>query len=318
MNKENNKNKLAVNNSNSSLTSLNLINKAEREQAMELFTELCKNKGIAINTPAEALTLYMKAKELNIGFANAIDHMHVINGKTGIDIHILKAVLLRAGGFIRWTKTLDYAPLYKYKDSNDGTTWISHLRPKAFMEWLINDDPFYEDAVYGTPNTFKKLKEEGKLIIIPVSNSGKPEPFDYATEYKFEREFEFGKQKKLEIRHEISRFTVSQALRIEKNNKEGSIWQTNPEIMVDHRAFTFGARAIASDLLKGCYETKELYDMCNIDYEIDSDGKIISNHSESSIINSTINTDDILDVNVVPDIEEPIDNVDTDINETID
>ena len=37
--------------------------------------------------------------------------------------------------------------------------------------------------------------------------------------------------------------------------------------MIATRAYTFGAREIASDLLMGAYETTELFDMNNIKYD---------------------------------------------------
>ena len=39
----------------------------------------------------------MRAQDLNLPFSTGIEHIHVINGKTGIDIHIVKALLSKAG-----------------------------------------------------------------------------------------------------------------------------------------------------------------------------------------------------------------------------
>ena len=34
--------------------------------------------------------------------------------------------------------------------------------------------------------------------------------------------------------------------------------KSNPKILISHRAFTYGARDIASDVIMGCMETTEL------------------------------------------------------------
>jgi len=52
-----------------------------------------------------------------------------------------------------------------------------------------------------------------------------------------------------------------------------SNWSKYTKLMLGIRAFTFGARDIASDLLLGTYETSELYDFNDINYDIDEEGK---------------------------------------------
>jgi len=51
-------------------------------------------------------------------------------------------------------------------------------------------------------------------------------------------------------------------------------WSKYTKTMLDHRAFTFGAREIASDLLMGVMETTELYDTYDINYDITDDGHV--------------------------------------------
>jgi hypothetical protein len=278
-------------------SSLKLDPTNDLKGAMAFLTEFVKDKGIGVTNANSALTVYLKAQELGIGFANAVDHMHVINGKTGIDIHILKAILLKAGRYIRWTKTMDRQPLYKYIDSTNGQTWTSHLLPRAFLSKLANDDPYYENAGYApTEDAFDKLRAEGRPIIVPGSATGKLVPVDYVTEYRFEREFIFGVDNKPELRVEISRFYSSDAP-ANKLADAKSVWVTNRPIMEDHRAFTPGARAIASDLIFGCYDTKELFDMEGVDYVINDQGSVVSHGTYSSNPSGTPdNNNEVTDV----------------------
>ena len=65
------------------------------------------NDGLAVLMRAQDLKIYL--------FSTCLEHIHVINGKTGVDIHIIKALLLKAG--CTWRCVKDYQPLYEYTDS---------------------------------------------------------------------------------------------------------------------------------------------------------------------------------------------------------
>ena len=61
-----------------------------------------------IKSVADGLAVLMRTQDLNLPFSTCLEHIHVINGKTGIDIHIAKSLLLRAG--VVWECTKDYTP----------------------------------------------------------------------------------------------------------------------------------------------------------------------------------------------------------------
>ena len=52
-----------------------------------------------------------------------------------------------------------------------------------------------------------------------------------------------------------------------------SAWGKYPKLMLGVRAFTLGARDIASDLLIGTYESSEIFDFSDVPYDIDEEGK---------------------------------------------
>lgn len=58
----------------------------------------------------------MRAQDMQLPFSTCIEHIHVVNGKTGVDVHIIKALLSRAG--VVWECTKDYTPQYQYTDGN--------------------------------------------------------------------------------------------------------------------------------------------------------------------------------------------------------
>lgn len=77
---------------------------------------MASEKG-GIKSVADGLAILTRAQDLRLPFSTCVEHIHVINGKTGVDIHIIKALLLRAG--VVWECTKDYTPQYQYTDGNN-------------------------------------------------------------------------------------------------------------------------------------------------------------------------------------------------------
>ena len=80
---------------------------------------------------------------------------------------------------------------------------------------------------------------------------------DYITEYKFTRHFPNG-----EIVTAFGRFTRSEALTAGLFEKD--TYAKYARILIGHRAFTYGAREIGSDVLFGVMETTELKITSNV------------------------------------------------------
>lgn len=242
----------------------------DSNKALEFFKVLVKSKQLSGKTPEEAMVLYIKSKELGLPFMTASDHMHIVNGKAGVDIHIIKAKLLRAGGDIWWEKTEDYTPLYQY---TDGGSFNIICKEDEVESKIPREFAF----VYDKDST-DKAKANGKR---PVWKDNNYQPVDWRTSYVFYR------KKKLQITGEIITLTekssfswndaITAKLPLDKNGAlaELSNWVKYPGLMCDHRAFTFGARAIASDILMGLYDVKELLDSANVIYDIDEQGTVI-------------------------------------------
>ena len=250
-----------------SILDIDILN--DPDKALELMKIMSKG-ALSKGKSAEALlAMYLKSRELGIGFASAADHMQVINNKTGVDIHIIKALLLKAGSSIWWEKLKDYEPRYKYTDGSN--VWIKF--GKADPDEFLPVECMY---VYDK-ETKNKCEADGKIAVWKDDIA----PFDWITTYKFEREILLPYTKNVKILIEVSSFSWREAivakLPLDKTNQfnPDSNWQKYRKLMLDHRAFTFGARAIGSDLLMGVYETKELLDMNKISYTIDAEGQVI-------------------------------------------
>lgn len=261
-----------------SLANVNLLDVGQAEAAKALILNLVKGKKNGISTVEEGLALLVKAQELNLPFTTACEHVYIgPNGKTGIDIHLTKSLLLKAG--VTWECIDNYTPLYKYTDGsniyNDGDLppYAVRCRSEKEAEEKTNDEQigvyplkYYSDLNGNILNQFEinekcvicinrmaaqKVVKEGKYPVIRTQLL----PYDRVVRYKFTRYIKtLGGVKELHSIGSFSQLDAQQAGLI----KDGGTYSKYPKVMIAIRAFTYGARDIASDVLSGLYETTEL------------------------------------------------------------
>lgn len=258
------------------LTAVNLFDERQLANA-ELFLKrfMGSEKG-GIKSIADGLAILARAQDLQLPFTTCIEHIHVINGKTGIDVHIIKSLLSRAG--IVWKCTKDYVPQYQYTDGNtiyletqlpqycvkcrtakealEATTddtvgiypvqWFADLKGNVYNEFEISDK-----CVKAVNRQHAlKIANEGKFPIIRIP----AQPIDYVTEYEFTRyRMINGKERVVTA---TSHYSYSEAQTAELFKKD--TYTKYARVMIGHRAFIYGARDIANDILMGCMETTEL------------------------------------------------------------
>lgn len=260
-------------------TGFNVLNLFDEKQlaAAESFLKrmMSTDKG-GIKNVNEGLAILMRAQDLQLPFSSCIEHIHVIQGKTGVDIHIIRSLLSRAG--VTWECTKDYAPQYQYTDGNTiyietqlpeycvkcrtakeaeektngdnvgvyPVRWYSDLKGVLYNEFQIND----KCTIALNKVQAVKLAQEGKFPIMRVPAV----PIDYVTEYKFtRRKIVFGEKI---VTTAIGHFSYSEAKQAELLEKDN--YKKYTRLMIATRAFTLGGREIADDVLMGVMETSEL------------------------------------------------------------
>lgn len=258
---------------------LGVVNLLDDKQlaAAEVFLKkiMTSDKG-GIKSVNEGLAILMRANDLNLPFSTCIEHIHVINGKTGVDVHIIKSLLSRAG--VIWKCTKDYTPQYQFTDgtniysetqlpdyvikcrnakeaeeaTKDETVgvypvhWYTDLKGNIYNEQQVSDKCVKCINKAHAMNVVK----EGKFPVIRVP----AQPIDYVTEYEFTRyKVINGKE---HIMTTKSHFSFSEAQAADFFTKD--TYKKYARVMIGHRAFVLGARDIASDLLFGVMETSEL------------------------------------------------------------
>ena len=258
------------------LTAVNLFDEKQVASAEIFLKRFMGSEKGGIKSIADGLAILARAQDLQLPFTTCIEHIHVINGKTGIDVHIIKSLLSRAG--IVWKCTKDYVPQYQYTDGNtiyletqlpqycvkcrtakeaiEATTddvvgiypvqWYTDLKGNVYNEFQVSD----KCVKALNKQHALKLANEGKFPIIRIP----AQPVDYVTEYEFTRYYMInGKERVVTA---TSHYSYSEAQTAELFKKDTYIKYAR--IMISHRAFIFGARDIANDILMGCMETTEL------------------------------------------------------------
>ena len=262
--------------SNTGLAVINLLDEKQLAAAEIFLKKFMTSEKGGIKSVADGLSILARAQDLQLPFTTCIEHIHVINGKTGIDVHIIKSLLSRAG--VVWKCTKDYTPQYQYTDGNtiyletqlpdycvkcrtakeavdatkDDTVgvypvqWFTDLKGNVYNEFQVS-----EKCVKAINKAHAlKLANEGKFPVIRIP----AQPIDYVTEYEFTRYRNInGKER---VQTVTSHYSYSEAQSADLFSKD--TYKKYARIMIGHRAFVLGARDIANDLLMGCMETTEL------------------------------------------------------------
>ena len=258
------------------LTAVNLFDEKQVASAEIFLKRFMGSEKGGIKSIADGLAILARAQDLQLPFTTCIEHIHVINGKTGIDVHIIKSLLSRAG--IVWKCTKDYVPQYQYTDGN--TIYLETQLPqycvkcrtaKEAIEATTDDVvgiypvQWYADLKGNIYNEFevsdKCVKAINRQHALKIANEGKfpiiripAQPIDYVTEYEFTRYYMInGKER---IVTTTSHYSNSEAQSADLFTKD--TYKKYARVMIGHRAFIFGARDIANDILMGCMETTEL------------------------------------------------------------
>lgn len=258
-----------------SLSRVNLFDDKQLIAAENFITKVMRSEKGGIKSVNDGLAVLMRAQDLNLPFSTCLEHIHVINGKTGTDIHVIKALLSRAG--VTWECLDDYTPLYEFTDginvyvdgelpdyvvkcksakeaeeksSKDSENiyvypvkFYKDFKGNIYRDYQLNNKTF---GIAVNAQQAASITKENKIAVVRIPN----QPVNYIVRYEFRR-INHGIQTKA-----IGKFTFKEAQQADMFEKD--TYKKYPRILISHRAFTYGARDIASDILFGVMETKEL------------------------------------------------------------
>lgn len=262
---------------NGGINAINFFDDKQLVAAENFLNKIMRSDKGGIKNVNDGLAILMRAQDLGLPFSTCIEHIHVINGKTGIDIHTIKALLSRAG--CTWELVKDYQPLYEYTDGFnvyiDGSfpdyvvrcnsykeatdksksdnnkeivyvypvKWYQDFKGNLYKDYQLNNTQF---QIVANRLQVPEVVKAGKIPVYRIPNK----PVDFITEYKITRKIN---DKEVTA---IGHFSYSEAMQADFFEKD--TYKKYPRILIGHRAFTLAARDIASDVLFGVMESTEL------------------------------------------------------------
>lgn len=265
---------------NGGINRINLFDDKQLVAAENFLTKVMRSDKGGIKSVNDGLAVLMRAQDLQLPFSTCIEHIHVINGKTGVDIHVIKALLSRAG--CTWRCLKDYQPLYEYTDGIN--VYIDDKLPEYVIKCISQKEAEdkakadiannVHDNIYVYPvkwyqdfngNVYKDYQLNTKTFGIAINRQHAAEitkagkiavyripskPIDFVTEYEITRVIN-GKEVTAN-----GHFSYSEAVQADMFEKD--TYKKYPRVLIGHRAFTYAAREIASDIIFGVMETTEL------------------------------------------------------------
>lgn len=257
-----------------SFNAINFFDEKQLAAAENFLTKIMRSEKGGIKSTNDGLAVLMRAQDLNLPFSTCLEHIHVINGKTGVDIHVIKALLSKAG--ITWELIKDYVPQYEYTDGFN--VYAENLLPefcikvssesiaaekaktdkenvyvypvKWYQDYNNNIYREYQLTAYHEVAVNKKhadnIIQNKKIPIFRIP----AKPIDFVTEYKLTRVVN-GKEVV-----SVGHFSYNEAQAADMFTKD--TYKKYARILIGHRAFTYAARDIASDILFGVMETSEI------------------------------------------------------------
>ena len=197
-----------------------------------------------IKSVSDFVVAVITGNQLGLPYTVSINNIFPINGKPGMSVHLIRALVLQKG--VTFKKIKDYLPVHQY-----------------FLTIEENGKKVVKKDGGGNPvlGGIAPYDEIDKSIYMV-----NPKPSDRITEYEFSRLVKLpnGAYKEQTAK---SSFSLTDALQAELMDKDN--WKKYPASMLDARSFMKGAREVASDIIFGLYSIDELADTNDVPYTMD-------------------------------------------------
>lgn len=250
------KNEVQKSNESSLTTDKKDINDLVRFSSLEQLTEWAKqiagSKFTPLDKAEDVMCAVLTGKELGISPMASLNNIYPINGRGTLGIHLINALLVKAGIIIE--VLCNYVPLYQYADKSSA-----------------KKDEKSGTIIYGIVLTTGDRPNE--FLNDPTLYLRSPQPTDYLTKVKFTRERRLPSGTFKTIEH-IEEYRYSDAIKAGLLEKPGDVWKKYPKNMMFARCCGNGANIVAPDVKLGIPTTEEMAEVNGINLTMTEDGRI--------------------------------------------
>lgn len=219
-------------------------------QEIQMLAQVFIKGGLCpIKNESDFTIAVITGKQLNLPFTTAITNIFPINGKPGMSAHLMRGLLLQNG--ITFNKDNDFEEIFAYYEGVKDAE--GNIVAKKIKKAGTNEEVPIQRGL-----DFLSNIDQTKYA---VGNKAK----NRGTQYTFIRKVKQidGTYSDVKV---VSKFTMVDANIAQLDT--GVNWTKYPQRMCDARAFSIGAREIASDVLFGMMSLSELADANNVPYTI--------------------------------------------------
>lgn len=239
------------------------------DQVREWGKEVVNSGLTPLKKPEAVVAAVMMGKELGLEPMVSVNNIIPINGKATLGIHLINALLLKAGVVTEVLR--EYEPCFRFAlKGDDGNPIVTKI---GFI-----DDPLRDGETRG------KSIVDYKTVVRMTRNIKQPD----------------GSWKEMIVTKSFSWGDAVTAGLTDKDN-----WKNYPAILTLKMATVTAARIIAADVLLGMYETGEMADVANIPYKLSDDGKVTI---IESTVNKPKSNESFEEVTVAPAEEDGSEN----------
>lgn len=251
--------------------------------------KIVKSQLTPLKEAKDVVVAVLFGRELGMSPMISVNNIYPINGKATLSVHLINGLLIKHGVVIENIRQYEPCIAFAMKGEDDKAV----LQDENGKVIKRNGEGNIPDGVKAYPVILREGFADEPAGEFEIRGN---KITNYKTVIKLTRTLRQpdGSYRETSV---ISSYSINEASIAELTGKDN--WKKYPKQMCHARALAFGARMIADDLMNGMYETSELADASNINYNMTEEGKvtIIKEEAKNSI--NTHNTQTISEVEEV-------------------
>lgn len=143
----------------------NFTNFSSMEDLLAFSAQIAKSGLSPLNKAEDVMSAILMGKELGLGTMTAISNIYPINGKASLGVHVINALLLKAG--ITYQVIGDYVPTWGYKNKglpNEEKAALDYTTTIEFTRLVKRENGSYKEMTIRASYSISEAKTAGLLV----------------------------------------------------------------------------------------------------------------------------------------------------------
>lgn len=142
----------------------NFKNFSSMEEMLAFSTQIAKSGLSPLKKGEDVMAAILMGKELGLGTMTAVTNIYSVNGKASLGVHVINALLLKAG--ITYKINEDYKPIMGYKNKgliNEESAVIDYRTVITFTRLVKREDNSFKEMEVTASYSLSEAKTAGLL-----------------------------------------------------------------------------------------------------------------------------------------------------------